>query len=196
MVSAVNGEFANASTDNRYRIGMWVAVAGVLMLFTSLTSAYIVRAASSNDWRPLPLPRILVLSTILLVVSSCTLELARRRLAVHSETLFLRWLTASILLGTAFLFAQTVAWRQLVRAGVYLASNPHASFFYLLTATHGLHLLGGVIALAYLRIRSRGTARNKRAAAGRQSAADAVILYWHVMDGLWIYLFLLLFLWR
>lgn len=196
MVSAVNSEFANASMDNRYRIGMWVAVAGVLMLFTSLTSAYIVRAASSNDWQPLPLPRILVLSTILLVVSSCTLELARRRLAIDSETLFLRWLTASILLGTAFLFAQTVAWRQLVRAGVYLASNPHASFFYLLTATHCLHLLGGVIALAYLRIRSRGTARNKRVAAGRQAAAGAVILYWHVMDGLWIYLFLLLFLWR
>ncbi|HKZ80088.1 MAG TPA: cytochrome c oxidase subunit 3 [Pyrinomonadaceae bacterium] len=196
MVIAVKSGFSKTDTDSRYRIGMWVAIAGVLMLFTSLTSAYIVRAASSNDWQPLSMPRILLLSTALIAVSSGTLEAARRYLKARNETWFFRWLGASILLGTAFLLSQALAWRQLARAGVYLATNPHSSFFYLLTATHGVHLIGGLVALGYLWMRSLKPLGNKRAAAGRQLAADAVTLYWHVMDGLWIYLFLLLFLWR
>src|SRR6185503_6496699 len=61
MVAAVQNSALVIS--NRYRIGMWVGLASILMLFTALTSAYIVRAASSNDWKPLPMPRILLLST-------------------------------------------------------------------------------------------------------------------------------------
>src|SRR2546426_11986407 len=70
------------SSANRYRIGMWVAMASILMLFTALTSAYIVRAASSSDWQPLTMPRILLFSTALIVISSGTLETARRKLKV------------------------------------------------------------------------------------------------------------------
>lgn len=196
MVAAVKSDFLKEPTDKRYRIGMWVAIAGMLMLFTSLTSAYIVRAASSDDWQALPMPRILLLSTALIVISSGTLEAARAYLKSQTEAWFFRLLSASILLGVVFLVCQAFAWRQLARSGVYLASNPHSSFFYLLTATHGLHLFGGLVALLYLWVRSLKPLANERVAAGRQFAADAVTLYWHVMDGLWIYLFLLLFLWR
>lgn len=184
------------SSANRYRIGMWVALAAILMMFTALTSAYIVRAASSNDWRPIAMPQILLLSTALIVASSGTLEMARRKLKEAFEVSYHRWLLMTTALGVAFVGSQLLAWRQLVGQGVYVGSNPHSSFFYLLTATHGVHLLGGLIALTYLRLRTRRTERDGQALAKRHAVADAVTLYWHFMDGLWIYLFLLLFFWK
>lgn len=181
------------SSANRYRIGMWVALASILMLFTALSSAYIVRAASSSDWQPLKMPRILLLSTGLILISSGTLEAARRKLKDASSNAHRRWLLLTVALGIGFLAAQLLAWRQLVRQGVYVASNPHSSFFYLLTAAHGAHLLGGLAALAYLSLRRRAPQDNQLAVAKAQAGADAVTIYWHFMDFLWIYLFVLLF---
>ncbi len=181
------------SSANRYRIGMWVALASILMLFTALSSAYIVRAASSNDWQPLKMPRILLLSTTLILISSGTLETARRKLKDALCSAHKRWLLVTVALGFGFLASQLLAWRQLVRQGVYVASNPHSSFFYLLTAAHGVHLLGGLIALVYLSLRTRARRENPLAVAKRQAGADAVTLYWHFMDFLWLYLFVLLF---
>jgi cytochrome c oxidase subunit 3 len=181
------------SSANRYRIGMWVGLASILMLFTALSSAYIVRAASSNDWQPLGMPRILLFSTALILVSSGTLEAARRKLKDAGSTGHKRWLLLTVALGVGFLGSQLFAWRQLVRQGVYVASNPHSSFFYLLTAAHGAHLLGGLAALTYLLLRRRVSQDNALAVAKAQAGADAVTLYWHFMDFLWIYLFVLLF---
>jgi len=180
------------SSANRYRIGIWVGMASILMMFTALSSAYIVRAASSSDWQPLAMPRILLLSTAVILVSSGTLETARRKFRDASNA-YKPWLLLTVLLGLAFLGSQLLAWRQLVRQGVYVASNPHSSFFYLLTAAHGVHLLGGLIALGYLSLRTRATRDNQLAITKAQASADAVTLYWHFMDFLWIYLFVLLF---
>jgi cytochrome c oxidase subunit 3 len=77
-----------------------------------------------------------------------------------------------------------------------MAANPHSSFFYVLTGAHGLHLLGGILGLDFLLLRSWRKRFDERGTAKRQAVVDAVALYWHFMDGLWIYLFLLLFLWR
>jgi Heme/copper-type cytochrome/quinol oxidase, subunit 3 len=180
---------------NRYRIGMWVALASIAMLFTALSSAYIVRAGSSTDWTAIFMPRVLLLSTALILISSVTMEVSRRSLKASSFSGYTRWLLVTMLLGLAFLASQLVAWKQLARQGVYLASNPHSSFFYLLTATHALHLAGGLLALIFLWVRSRFTTEVS-VTPRRQAAADAVSIYWHFMDALWIYLFLLLFLWR
>jgi cytochrome c oxidase subunit 3 len=108
----------------------------------------------------------------------------------------MRWLLVTVLLGIGFLASQLFAWKQLARQGVYLASNPHSSFFYLLTAAHAVHLIGGLLALIFLWARSRLHADAVKVTPSRQAAADAVTIYWHFMDVLWIYLFLLLFLWR
>jgi cytochrome c oxidase subunit III len=183
------------STANRYRIGMWVGLASILMLFTALTSAYIVRAASSNDWKALPMPRILLLSTAVIVLSSVTLEFAKRKLKVSQQGGYRTWLLITTALGLGFLISQLLAWRQLVGQGVYVATHPHSSFFYLLTATHGVHLLGGLLALMFLIVRT-SKPFDERFQAKRLAAAGAVGIYWHFMDILWIYLFLLLFLWR
>jgi cytochrome c oxidase subunit III len=181
------------SSANRYRLGMWVALASILMLFTALSSAYIVRAASSSDWQPLAMPRILLLSSGLILVSSATLEAARRKLKNAASNAYRSWLFLTVALGVGFLVSQLIAWRQLASQGVYVASNPHSSFFYLLTAAHGVHLLGGLAALGYLALRSRAPQGDSLAVTKSQAKADAVSLYWHFMDFLWLYLFVLLF---
>jgi cytochrome c oxidase subunit 3 len=183
-------------SGSSYRIGMWVALAAVAMMFTALTSAYIVRASTSNDWQPISVPRMLWFSTGLIFFSSITFEIARRSLKKGSASAYKGWLLLTVLLGLGFLMTQLLAWRELVAQGIYLSSNPHSSFFYLLTGAHGVHLLGGVLALDYLLLRSLRKPSEQQGSVRRQAAADAVALYWHFMDGLWVYLFLLLFLWR
>jgi len=169
----------------RYRLGMWVMLASIAMLFTSLSSAYIVRSGAMYDWLPIAVPRVMFGSTALILLSSVSIEIARRKLKQGLTETYSRYLLLTGFLGIGFLISQLLAWRQLAQQGVYLQSHPHSSFFYLLTGAHGLHVLGGLVALGLVWLRSR-----------RQGAADAVAIYWHFMDALWIYLFLLLFLWR
>ena len=191
------GEFRDPEWKaNRYRIGMWVGLASVAMMFTSLSSAYIVRSASSNDWVSLPMPKILLASTALIIGSSVTIEIARRKLKAALSRPYTTWLFATVLLGIAFVVAQVFAWRQLARQGIYVASNPHSSFFYLLTGAHAVHLFGGLLGLTFLWLSSRRPVTEPEPIAKRRAATDAVSIYWHFMDALWIYLFLLLFLWR
>jgi len=180
----------------RYRIGAWVAIASIVMLFTALASAYIVRSASGNDWRPIVMPKVLWLSTALILISSVTMEISRRSLKQQSDQGYGRWLMLTVVLGLGFLGSQIIAWRQLIRQGVYMSSNPHSSFFYLFTAAHGLHLLGGILALTYLLLRTTQRRETVEGELRRVGAADAATIYWHFMDGLWICLFLLLFFWK
>ena len=184
------------SHANRYRIGMWVGLASVTMMFTSLSSAYIVRSVSANDWVSLPMPPVLIASTILILASSITLEVARRKLKAAAAVAYSQWLFVTAVLGAGFLVSQLFAWRKLAAQGIYLKTNPHSSFFYLLTGTHAVHLVGGLIGVSLLCLRSRRVLNEAAQMYKRQAAADAVTIYWHFMDALWIYLFLLLFLWR
>jgi cytochrome c oxidase subunit 3 len=182
--------------DKRYRVGAWVTIAGIVMLFTALTSAYIVRSASGNDWLPIVMPKVLWLSTAVILISSVTMEISRRSLKQQSDAGYGRWLTITVALGLGFVASQLFAWRQLARQGVYLASNPHSSFFYLFTAAHGVHVLGGILALSYLLLRTRKRRDTVEGELRRIGTADAATIYWHFMDGLWICLFLLLFFWK
>jgi cytochrome c oxidase subunit 3 len=177
-----------ALTVQRYKTGVWFGLASVVMIFAGFISAFVVRKGAGLDWQPIAMPAILGFNTALLLVSSFTLERARRRRDGSQP----KWLGITSMLGAAFLALQYVAWRQLAAAGVYLASNPASSFFYLLTGAHGLHLLGGVIALFYVTVRAwRGTVWRRR-----EAAIQATSLYWHFMDGLWVFLFFLLWVGR
>jgi cytochrome c oxidase subunit 3 len=194
-----NGGSGGAQPDSdgaHFRIGAWVLIAAVVMFFVAFTSAYMFRA-SMRDWATVELPRVLWLSTALILASSAALEVARRYLRRSERARYRRWLALSLALGGAFVVVQLLAWRQLVAAGVYVATNPYSSFFYLLTGLHGLHLLGGLIGLCYLLWRAGlEPAADKRVERRRRAFVDSVALYWHFMDGLWVYLFALLFLWR
>jgi cytochrome c oxidase subunit 3 len=169
-------------------MAMWLAMAAVVMLFAAFTSAMVVRQGLSTDWVSFRLPRILGLSTAVLLASSLTLELSRRLLRSGSGKGFARWLYVTALLGLLFLGSQFAAWRELASQGIYLATNPSSSFFYVLTAAHGVHLLGGVVALLYLVVRAGRIALEPR----RATPVDVTAIYWHFMDGLWIYILLLL----
>jgi len=181
----------------RYRIGMLVSLASVVMLFTSLSSAYIVRSGLMQDWFPLAVPRVMFGSTALILLGSVSIEIARRKLKQSLADSYSKYLLLTSFLGVGFLVSQLIAWRQLAQQGIYISSHPHSSFFYLLTGAHAVHVAGGLLALGFLWLRSRRPQfHNSVWTAKRQAVADAVSIYWHFMGALWIYLFLLLFLWR
>ena len=118
-----------------------------------------------------------------------TLELSRHRRVRDDEEGFRHWWGVTAILGLFFLAGQAIAWRQLAAAGVYLATNPSSSFFYVLTGAHALHLLGGIGALTVIMLRD--TRRLTRT-----TSIEVAAMYWHFMDGLWVFLFLLLLLGR
>lgn len=177
--------------ERTYRLGMWFALTGIVMLFAAFTSALVVRKGMSFDWVSFSVPRVLWLNTFVLLASSVTLELSRRSLGAGSAKEFIRWLWATVVLGLGFLGGQLVAWRDLASRGIYLATNPGSSFFYVLTAAHGIHLLGGVVALTYVVYRARRIALGRV----RRTPVDVAAIYWHFMDALWIYVFFMLLRW-
>jgi cytochrome c oxidase subunit 3 len=162
-------------------------------MFAAFTSALFVRKGSSLDWQTFTLPSILYFNTLLLIASSVTLEISRRRVAAYMGGLKsqaespARWLYVTLFLGLLFVAGQYVAWLQLRDEGFYLATNPSSSFFYLLTATHALHVLGGLGALIYVirKLSKSLLQRNQLVATAR---------YWHFMGILWLYLLLLLWM--
>jgi cytochrome c oxidase subunit 3 len=162
-------------------------LATVVMLFAGFASAYLVRR-EGMDWAREQLPGILVFNTFLLLAGSAALEAARAAQRHDRYQNLQRWIAASALLGLAFLGGQFVAWKQLAARGVYLPSSPYSSFFFMLTAVHGVHLAGGILALGYLVWR---VSRSQQARV-EQSLLDGCTVYWHFVDGVWLFLYFLL----
>ena len=197
----------------RARLGLAVALTPIGMLFVAFTSAYIVRQGLPtfdpntntvvHDWVPVQLPTLLFLvNTCVLLLSSVTIECARRQLArqvalepVHSipgvslgrERKF-PWLALTIVLGLCFLTGQWLAWRDLAARGFYVATGPSSSFVYLLTGAHAVHLLGGILALLV----AGAAVVLDRPLASRRIVVDVTAWYWHFMALLWIYILALL----
>jgi cytochrome c oxidase subunit 3 len=197
----------------RYRLGLMVGLAAVVMLFVSFTSAYVVRQglgsydsvtqAYVTDWKPLSLPMgLLILNTCLLLASSFTIEMARRSAFAEAAIAPITelpgiakekdrgvpWLPITVVLGLGFLAGQLMAWRELERGGFYIASGPSSSFFYVLTGMHAIHLFGGVLALLY----ALAAVFRSRALERRRIVVDVTAWYWHFMAILWLYIFALL----
>jgi cytochrome c oxidase subunit III len=170
---------------------IWVVLFAISMMFAAFTSALVVRKGSALDWRTFQLPSILFLNTLVLFASSITLEVSRRRIAAFMSGARAqgekptRWLYITLVLGLLFVAGQYVAWSELRAQGLYLATNPSSSFFYVLTVTHALHVLGGLAGIGYV-IRKLAKAELRR------STLDAAARYWHFMDLLWVYLLVLL----
>jgi cytochrome c oxidase subunit 3 len=148
------------------------------------------------------LPRLLLINTCVLVLSSVFMELARRQIKGEAALATVTsapggslgdekktpWLAVTLVLGLFFLFGQWMAWRQLAASGFYVATTPSSSFIYLLTGTHAIHLLGGVLALFVAGIASL----LRRSLATRSIVVDVTAWYWHFMAGLWVYILCLL----
>ena len=164
------------------RTGVLVGIAAISMSFAAFTSALVVRQGASPDWQHFRLPTILYLNTLLLIASSFTLETCRRRQPPGRA-----WLYVTLALGLLFVLGQVLAWRNLAGQGLFLATSPSSAFFYIFTALHGLHLLGGVAGLSYALHRL-----NRAPGPAGAATLGAGALYWHFMAVLWLYLLSLL----
>jgi cytochrome c oxidase subunit III len=187
------GEGSSGSSSSfpisKGQVGIWILVTAIIMLFAGLSSAYIVLRGMPT-WQGIELPSLLWPNTAILLMSSVAIELSRRSIRRNDTQSMKRWLCLGGVLGLAFLIGQVAAWKQLVNAGVYVPSTIQSGFFYILTGLHGLHLFAGIVALIVV----LGMAMKNRLTAFSHEPLKLCAAYWHVMDGLWLYLFLLLLL--
>jgi cytochrome c oxidase subunit 3 len=169
------------------RFGLWLFLGTVTMMFVGFTSAYLVRRASA-DWRPLAVPGLLWWNTAAIAASSVALQVARRRLRGWAPAQAVPWVTATGVLGALFAVGQVLAWRALAARGFYLETNPHNSFFYVLTGAHLVHLAGGLVWFGVVLSRVR-----RLAYVPGEDGLGLFATYWHFLAGLWVYLLVLLF---
>lgn len=177
----------DSDPGERMKLGVWIGVLGIVMFFAAIISAMVVRR-SGQDWRSLDLPDALWVSTGLLLLSSVAYELARRG---AGRRRLQQGLGAALALGLGFVGAQIVGWKQLAAAGFVMGESASGSFFYLLTAAHAAHVLGGILVLTYVTKR----AFSASAWPTQEAAIDATGVYWHFMDALWLALLAALVVW-
>jgi len=165
-------------------MGLWIFLTVPTLLFAALVSAYIARMGLS-DWRPLPEPKLLWVNTGFLILSSVALQWAvyqaRRG---HLEKMRLGLLGGGIL-AMLFMSGQFWAWHQLRALGYFMATNPSGSFFYLITALHGLHLLGGLVAWG----RTMKKAWHRAYMTQDNLSIELCAVYWHFLLLVWLVLF-------
>jgi cytochrome c oxidase subunit III len=213
-----NGGGSDGYADYRHRLrrarlGIVILMVAIVMLFVAFTSAYVFRQGLPTfdnrtnsyvrDWIPVNLPiQLLLVNTLLLLMSSLTIELARRQMVRRVALAGMGpipgvsvaggrgfpWLGATVVLGVGFLVGQWMAWKALADRGFYLATNPSSSFVYLLTAAHAVHLMGGLVVMLY----AASTSLLRKPLEARCIVLDVSAWYWHFMAFLWFYIFALL----
>lgn len=182
--------------DSLATITLIVALSGITMTFGALIAVFLLRGLRADYWTHIKLPGILWVSTAILIVSSFVYESARHQLQAGRTDLFNRMMGWTILLGLGFLATQVTAGLQIVSSGVVLTNNPHSWFIFLFGGLHGLHIVFGLVGLIVLYYRTRERRSGPRYQAGTRSAAFAVGIFWHYMDGMWLLLFALLLFWK
>jgi len=178
--------------SKKYSTAVLLGMTSITIFFLVPTAAFLaLRLSNLHNWNSIHLPGILWANTLVLLASSATLEAARRKLRSDDGPGFRRMWTLTTVLGLLFVSGQIIAWRQLAAQGAFATSRLASSFFYVFTAMHAAHLLGGVCALLYVEWHRFDAARISRA-----FAAEIASYYWHFMDGLWVFLLVLLYFGR
>jgi cytochrome c oxidase subunit III len=171
-----------------YRIAALVGMIWILALFATLTIVLESARAHSKHWGPISFPYLLYMDTVILLLSSVTIEFARSLLRSEVSQRCARWLVATVLLGLAFVAGQIAVWQELSSRGLHLASGGASFFFYLITATHALTVVGAIIAL----VPATFVVSHWRRGSGRQTTLGIVSRYWHFVGALWLCLLMLL----
>ncbi|HMJ67767.1 MAG TPA: cytochrome c oxidase subunit 3 [Cyclobacteriaceae bacterium] len=173
------------------KFGMWLFLGSVLMLFASLTSAYIVRRADGN-WTAFDLPALFYMTTVVILLSSVTMQWAYFAAKKDNHSTVSLMLTLTFILGVLFLIGQFYGWKELVFDRVYLVGNPSGSFVYVLTGLHGAHIISALVYLLIVLV----AARRLKVHSGTIATIEMCATYWHFLGGLWLYLFVFLLLTR
>lgn len=182
---------------DKSRIVTAVLLVIVTMTFGGLTVAYVVLATNNvAEWHPFDLPVQLWVSTALIMVSSVAYHFANKAVERNDQSSAKKWFFATTALGAAFISSQMLAWVELKARGLYVRGNPYAGFFYILTAVHAVHVLGGITALGAILLKSWHPSDRTFEIARRRTLAQVVGWYWHFMGFLWLVLFVLLGFWK
>jgi cytochrome c oxidase subunit 3 len=183
--------------SEKLRILTFFLLLAIMMTFGGLIAAYVVIATNRvAEWQPFNLPVQVWISTGIILLSSFTYHRALRALEHNTHPAAKKWLIATTVLGAAFISSQILAWVALTSRGFYMSGNPYAGFFYILTAVHAVHVVGGISALGSVLLRSWEPTDVQGKINRRVSIARVVGWYWHFMGALWIILFLLLGFWK
>lgn len=167
------------------KFAMWLAIAGITMMFMALTSAYIVRKASGN-WLEFTLPPMFFISTGVILFSSVTLHISYKSYLNRNVKAYRLFLLITFLLGILFVVTQYLGWKAMEEMGVYLTGNPSGSFVYAISGLHIAHVFGGVAALIVAIIHAFFL--KFKVTKKRKTRFQLVTHYWHFVDILWVYL--------
>jgi cytochrome c oxidase subunit 3 len=171
-----------------HKFTLWVAIGSILMMFAGLTSAYIVKRSQAS-WLMIEVPMMFWYSTATILASSVTVQLALKALKKREMINYRRLLVATAVLGVLFIVLQVAGFRQFAAQDIRLVgagSNASYSFLLAISGLHGIHVLGGVVALVVIAIRALNSSTKSYSSVPLEIAAT----YWHFVDALWIYLFI------
>ncbi|MBU6343210.1 MAG: cytochrome c oxidase subunit 3 [Bacteroidetes bacterium] len=183
-MAAITPQYSR-SNINSQKFALWVAIAGIMMMFGAFTSAYVVRRAAGN-WFEFKLPDLFFINTAVIILSSVTLQMSYRAFRQGKEKAYKSLLLTTFVLGFAFVILQYKGWEAMDAMGATLTVNPSSSFIFVISGAHAAHVLGGMLALivalthAYY-LPFKVTTR-------RQQRFELVVQYWHFVDVLWVYL--------
>jgi cytochrome c oxidase subunit 3 len=183
---------------NPKKFMLWLFIVSIVMIFASLTSAYIVKQADSA-WLSIELPKVLWYSTAVLLLSSLSAQMAYRAGKQGNRKRSFAFLLITLALGLLFLAMQWMGWVDLVRRGIFFGgvdyegnpANPAGSFIYVLMGVHAFHLIAGLIYWLIVIVMKKKTETQQE---NWRLHLEMSTIFWHFLDGLWVYLFLFLLL--
>ncbi len=176
-----------------HKFAVWVGCGSILMMFASLTSAYVVRQAAGN-WLEFQLPGIFKLSTLVILLSSLTLHASFIAFKKEKEKQYKTLLIVTYLLAILFFVFQYQGWVALAESGVPFTINPSGDFVYVISWFHAAHVIGGLAALTVALIHAFGL--SFKVTPKRKTRFELTLTYWHFVDFLWVYLFIFLTFYR
>ena len=175
------------------KLALWVSLVSLVMMFTALTSAYIVRRAGGN-WLEFSIPNIFYVNTLVIIVSSITLHAAYVAFKREAALAYKMLLSLTFVLGIAFIVLQYIGWEQMAAAGLDIRINPSTSFIYAISGLHALHVIGGIAVLSVALVMA--FVLEVKQSPARKLRLELTLTYWHFVDVLWIYLIVFLSLQR
>lgn len=174
-----------------HKFTLWVGIGSILMMFAGLTSAYIVKRNQAN-WTSFELPGFFWISTAAILISSVTLYLAAKAFKERGMSRYRMLMSVTLFLGILFIVLQVLGFKQLWDAGLTLQSNVAYSFLYVIVGIHAAHVLGGIITLIVMSLKSFSSKTRMYSAV----PVELISTYWHFVDFLWIYLLIFLLMIR
>ncbi|MCC9138290.1 heme-copper oxidase subunit III [Pontibacter silvestris] len=190
MVARSFDENKSTTGIHPLKFSLWLIIISIIMMFAAFTSAYIVRREEGN-WLEFDLPSILLINTVVIVLSSVTMQLAHNSAKSNNLQTLKLMLLLTLGLGIAFLVGQWYGWSELVHNNVYFGgstSNPAGSFLYVLTGVHGFHIITGLIFVLIVLMSSMKYKVHSK----NMLRIQLCTIYWHFLGGLWLYLYIFL----